>query len=374
MFKYVVAFLIVLITLFSCSFERNNPLDPGSTSANNFPSNLSISGLSDFYDYGDTGVLTINASDLDGDKLTYYWSTNGGSFAVSDSQITIFTAYNVYGDYYIKCKVTDAKGAYSIISKNIHVGKSSSGILTSNEVWSGNHNITGDIVVPSDKTLTIDKANITISSSDANNLGSDINKIEIICLGNIVITGDTTNHTIFSGTLHNKGEWSGIQTAGSYTINYLTINDADTGLTVNSNGSINDLLFDNCNSGFSVEDSTVYLENSQFSNCTKGIYIMNGYLTSYFNVFSCDNGIYISSDSNADLGDISNADLTDDGNNSFLCNDKDILNFSGNAISAENNWWGTTDSGAIDAKIYDDEESNNSCGKVDFTNYLNSQP
>ncbi|MCD6396533.1 MAG: hypothetical protein J7L71_03250 [Spirochaetaceae bacterium] len=374
MFKYVTAFLIMLITLFSCSFERSNPLDPDSTAANNFPSNLSISGISDFYDFNDTVVLTITASDIDGDKLTYEWSTNGGSFAVIDSQITIFTAIGIYGDYYIKCKVTDEKDAYSIISKNIHIGKSSSGILNSNERWTGTHGLSGDIVIPSDKTLTIDKANITVNSIDSNNLGSDINKIEIISLGTLIIKGDTANHTVISGTLHNRDEWNGIDSEGNYTINYLTVNDANIGLTVNTAGSMNELNFDNCTAGISINNSTIYIKNSQFSNCTRGISILNGYLTSFYNIFSCDNGIYISSDSNCDLGNISNADPTDDGNNSFLCSDKNILNFSTNFINAENNWWGTTISQDIDNKIYDDEESNNSCGKVDFTNYLNSQP
>ncbi len=69
------------------------------------------------------------------------------------------------------------------------------------------------------------------------------------------------------------------------------------------------------------------------------------------------------------LGDLTNADETDDGGNHILNNGvREVMNICPYKTYAQGSFWGTTDALQIDSKIYDDEKEPAN-GEVDFTGY-----
>jgi|GEM_PF-5182094 len=69
------------------------------------------------------------------------------------------------------------------------------------------------------------------------------------------------------------------------------------------------------------------------------------------------------------LGDLTNAETTDDGGNHILNNGVwEVMNICLYKTYAQGNFWGTTDALQIDSKIYDDEEEPVN-GEVDFSGY-----
>jgi hypothetical protein len=79
-------------------------------------------------------------------------------------------------------------------------------------------------------------------------------------------------------------------------------------------------------------------------------------------------GIYIGPSAQPDLGDLSNGSSADDGMNVLTANlgAYDLYNASASNLQAQNNWWGTNQTDAIAARIYDHTE-NAQYGVVNFT-------
>ncbi len=61
--------------------------------------------------------LQSNASDPDGDSLTYLWEVTGGTLDDPSSQNTIWTMPSTPGDYYINLTVSDGRGGEDTDSK-----------------------------------------------------------------------------------------------------------------------------------------------------------------------------------------------------------------------------------------------------------------
>ncbi|MCD4722894.1 MAG: hypothetical protein K8S13_24010, partial [Desulfobacula sp.] len=89
-----------------------------------------------------------------------------------------------------------------------------SGILTEDETWSGIVNITGDITVPEDITLTIEPGTQIILSAQSDDTagGQDSNLSEFIINGSLVAEGTDGNPILFSSNAvaKTKGDWGGI--------------------------------------------------------------------------------------------------------------------------------------------------------------------
>ncbi len=89
-------------------------------------------------------------------------------------------------------------------------------------------------------------------------------------------------------------------------------------------------------------------------------------------------GIAIINGGQPDVGDLSNADTTDDGGNRFVGNgigDKKYELYNNNSlpIMAEGNWWGTSNEDSIEARIVH-QPDNPAFGYVDFIPFLTDDP
>ena len=71
------------------------------------------------------------------------------------------------------------------------------GVINTNETWSGEINLIGDVIVSTNTTLTIEPGTtLKFANYDINNLGEDPNYTEIIVLGTLVSNSPTENPII----------------------------------------------------------------------------------------------------------------------------------------------------------------------------------
>jgi len=89
-------------------------------------------------------------------------------------------------------------------------------------------------------------------------------------------------------------------------------------------------------------------------------------------------GVAIINGAQPNVGDLSNADTTDDGKNRFLGNGignnkYELFNNNSLPISAENNWWNTNHPDSIEARIVH-QVDNPAYGLVDFNPYIQNDP
>lgn len=89
-------------------------------------------------------------------------------------------------------------------------------------------------------------------------------------------------------------------------------------------------------------------------------------------------GIAIINGAQPNVGNLSNTDTTDDGNNQFLGNGigddlYELYNNNSLPISAENNWWNTNDPDSIEARIVH-QVDNAAYGLVDFDPFIQNNP
>lgn len=72
---------------------------------------------------GESSTLTCQASDVDGDSLTYQWSATGGTISGSGSSVT-WTAPQTTGVYDVTCTVDDGHGGVASDSVSVYVSTS----------------------------------------------------------------------------------------------------------------------------------------------------------------------------------------------------------------------------------------------------------
>jgi hypothetical protein len=89
-------------------------------SVNNPPVIKRFNAIPRKIDLGASSRITCRAYDLDGDTLSYAWSSISGSISGSDSTIQ-WTAPAIKGNHYISCHVRDGKGGEVIDSVGLEV-------------------------------------------------------------------------------------------------------------------------------------------------------------------------------------------------------------------------------------------------------------
>lgn len=100
----------------------------------------------------------------------------------------------------------------------------------------------------------------------------------------------------------------------------------------------------------------------------------NGIMVACNTITGNDTGIY-QDDGNDPPADYGGGNLGSPGNNTLMNNTSwDFFNNDADAVKAENNWWGTTNSATIDSHISDDEDATPTGGAVDFDPFLSSAP
>lgn len=131
-----------------------------------------------------------------------YKYINGGAGSSDRWRIIHFNSWAVGSPYYLCDSSLYATPTRVTI---IPGGGSWSGTLDYNTTWSGNIIVTGDITIPSGKTLTVlDGATITFDDSDDQSGGEDTNRCEIIISGTLKADNATFKST-------SKGAWYGIR-------------------------------------------------------------------------------------------------------------------------------------------------------------------
>jgi parallel beta-helix repeat protein len=150
------------------------------------------------------------------------------------------------------------------------------------------------------------------------------------------------------------------------------------GITFNGGANINAVI------SYNLIDSNNIQNNPNLGG--SGIAFSGGSATSQQNSIVTGNiisnnlwGITIQNRSKPNLGNLSNADTTDDGKNQFYYNTNsstpfiDLYNNSIDNISAENNFWNTHDLSVAETKIFH-QVDNASLGLVDFDPIITSIP
>jgi len=128
---------------------------------------------------------------------------------------------------------------------------------------------------------------------------------------------------------------------------------------------------------------TDIIDNVLDSNLGDGLQIDMTYFTwptSYVQV-ACNtiinnggHGVRQWNDSYAPPSDYGGGDLGSPGLNTFVNNGGyDFYNYHTDTVAAHNNWWGTTDTGTIDANIFDAADDSYP-GVVDYSGYLSAAP
>jgi len=107
---------IMLIFLFNACSEDS----PTADDQNHPPVIASLVANPDTIKTGATTALTCNATDSDGDNLTYVWDSGSGAINGSGSSVN-WVSPNTAGAYYVSCKVQDGNGGEDADSVDIVV-------------------------------------------------------------------------------------------------------------------------------------------------------------------------------------------------------------------------------------------------------------
>ena len=270
----------------------------------------------------DGGAVSLDADDNDD---------------VSISMTELFS--NVYGGMYLStptCAGYTAKRVCTSISGIISI--TLSGTLSHDETWWGvlQPTLTGNVTVPSGKTLTIESgATVSVPSG---------NKITIS--GSLVAVGSGSYiHFDRSGA----SNWYGIDftsTSSSNYIQYCEFEHMSNGLVFNNTTSLtlNTCVFNNNATALSLINSQVTAQNCEFElNSSYGVTCSNyaGFFALTHNLFS-DNGTGICGDSYSQLS-LGVSGGGSPGYNNFYNLMSDINSSYYGTVQAELNWWGDAD-------------------------------
>lgn len=208
--------------------------------------------------------------------------------------------------------------------------------------WDSDITLTGDVVIDPEVTLTIAPGVVVTFQANQDDAGggADSSKAELIIEGKLIADGTDINKITFQSSIggSSKGDWYGI---------------------VFAEGSSSESTLDNCiikNARFGVECSaSPTISNCDINNNSEGIVIK-------------DNALPDLGRQQTD-GSIVGGGNTFEGNSSY-----DIASYvpppsppddpTEPVIYAQGNYWNSVSQADIDARIYDDKESNGQSGKV----------
>ena len=116
--RFIVVDIIAVILFFGCT--QPNPTE-SNLSGNRPPEIKSITTDPVFITVGSTANITVDATDPDGDALSYSWVVALGDIIGSGNQVKYTAAYCCVGVNTIHIEVKDSKGASASGTINIEV-------------------------------------------------------------------------------------------------------------------------------------------------------------------------------------------------------------------------------------------------------------
>jgi len=116
--RFIIGFFVSVILLLGCA--QPNPTE-GNLSGNRPPEIKSITTDPVFITVGSTANITVDATDPDGDPLSYSWVVALGDIIGSGSKVKYTAAYCCVGVNTIHIEVKDSKGASASGTINIEV-------------------------------------------------------------------------------------------------------------------------------------------------------------------------------------------------------------------------------------------------------------
>lgn len=323
-------------------------------------------------------VVTLNgsaSSDANGDPLTYAWTLTAkpaGSAATLSSATSAKPTFtpDMVGTYVASLTVNDGKINSAVVTVAItviSVGTQVSGIINTNTLWTlanSPYKVTGNqgVQVAYGTTLTIEP-------------GVKITGGSISVFGKLTAIGSASSKITFDKVRISQSGTSSANPS-AIEIQYAQLTDGEL-IPANGNASYGKLILRDSlieNQGYLYlwyPVSTCYIERNIFKN-TGGlsvgvssvpVYITNNVFAGSTNGYSIQNwasyggeNILVSKNSFLDVGKV--AVMLPGG-------------YSSSAITAINNYWGTTSQSVIQSMIYDKTNDLSSAGYISFLPFLN---
>jgi hypothetical protein len=168
--------------------------------------------------------------------------------------------------------------------------------------------------------IKVDSSNLNFDDLVVNGTGGS--PVTFTSINDDSAGGDTNANGPTSGTM---GDWNGIRVISgtTHTLNGLTVSYAGTGVVFEGvTGTVDQSRFFQNKAGLSFElGGSAVVTNSGFTGN--------------------DTGVNVDASSLPDLGDLNDADPSNDGLNNFVCNNiVHLFNNNAATVLAENNWWG----------------------------------
>lgn len=235
-------------------------------------------------------VIDPDRSDEQAGNISYQWTT-GHEGAILTGKNPVY-AYPELGEYLLTLTCTDVDGGISSRTAAVYVENTRSGPLYSDEKWSGEHEITGDVIVPPNLTLTIlPGTSITVRGLPVEG-GSNHG---LIVEGSLRIGDEASSEQVSIRLDENgTGYWKGLYITGDAVIHNLLLEDAERGITAVGNSSVlvNNSLFRNNKVGLHIYGSTPEIRETVFeNNLLYGIKEDNGGRPLVSNCLFAGNGI-----------------------------------------------------------------------------------
>ncbi len=211
-------------------------------------------------------ISFYSAIDPDGDELSFFWDFDDG-YTSTEAYPT--HSYTESGEFTVTLKVSDWWGQSTEVNFILDALNTTSGELLVSETWSGEHILTGVVVVPAGLSLTISEGTLVCTTADTG--------ITVLEGASIEIKGTPTSSAII-GPLFSAEPmpyWNGLLIKGEGNITFTKFSNADRAVAA---GPFSTVTIYNCNFtdnriGLHIVSSSVILsgENSFTGNIWYGI-------------------------------------------------------------------------------------------------------
>jgi hypothetical protein len=269
--------------------------------------------------------------------------------------------------------------------------------------------IASDLTIPAGATFTCNGNVTTVAAIDLGGTGSDPSRVEIVCYGRANFNGSGGSPVYFKGVTSGIGKWAGIDwrstEAASSTFNGVHVYDANIGLSIGGSAPVTTtvLVATRCSTGIKVANrNNVTLSYGEITACETGVSLDHASINiDHFEIISNTCGIKCATSSplvrdcsiygntngvfTLDSSSIPNlGTTTDHGDNDFygpvgrypgMANTYHIVaQDPASDIYARYNWWGTTNTTLIQARIIVIDAPPLGAGSVIFTPVLAAPP